>query len=315
MEANRDGFIPLGERPRPSILAAEVLMLLALAGLWASSLIAGALLPAPAQEFWANFLYYVPFLLLPMAIYGRRRRGLSDALRLNPLPVLPMLMVAFMAVLSVYAASALGSLWAMLLDALGLKQPQTSLDTLTGSGLLVSVLTVAAIPAVCEELLFRGLVFAAFERRGTAAGIAVSSVLFGLLHGNLYGLPGYVLVGAVSAFIVFALDSLYAGMFYHTVYNTAILVILHLIDKNAAATDTASAASLLPAIVTDLLMTGIALGLMLASLNLRRRMAGIDALPRTPGRMSGGERALMIVLIVGLVASMIAIQVISMAMP
>lgn len=311
MEGKRDGFVPLTERPRPSILAALALTLLALAGLWGWSLIMSAL-PRNIGPLWANLLYYVPFVLIPVAVYGLRRGDLSEGLRLNPMPLMPTLMIALLATMCVYAASAVNSLWALGLNALGLSEPQTSPEALTSGSLVLSVLHTAAIPAVCEELLFRGVVFSAFERRGTALGIWVSSMLFGLIHGSVYGLPAYVLVGAVSGFIVFATDSLYAGMFFHTVYNAAILVLLHMIESAAVASDAALTGGMIAGMVMDLVMVGLGISLSLTALNLRRRAAGIEAVPRAPGRLTIRERALLIVVLVAMLAALVAVQCLSM---
>ena len=252
-------------------------------------------------------------MLVPVALYCLKRGGLSEGLRLEPPPLLSALTVALMAMMSVYAASAVNGLWALGLNALGLTEPQTSPEALTSGSLALAVIHTAAVPAVCEELLFRGVVLSAFERRGTAVGIWVSSALFGLLHGSLYGLPAYVLVGALSGFIVYATDSLYAGMFFHTVYNTAILVLLHMISLNAdVPADAALTGGMIAAMVGDLIMVGLGLWLSMMALNLRRRAAGITPVPRAPRRLTGRERALMILLVAALLGAMAAVQLLSM---
>ena len=307
-ERKPDGFVPLAERARPSILAAELMLLTALAGLWLSSLAVGALAPGDGAELWMDLLYYGPFVLAPIVVYCARRGNLSDGLRLNPLPMVPTVMIAFMALLSVFASSAINGLWGMLLNGLGLSEPQAALEVGGSRDLMLAVIHTAAIPAVCEELLFRGVVFSAFERRGTAVGIGVSSALFGLLHGNVYGLPAYILVGAVSGLIVFMVDSVYAGMLYHTVYNAAILVLLHWAEQLPELSEASASTNMTMAMVMDFALMAVAISMMLTALNLRRRAVGIEAVPATPARMSGWEKALMVVLLLALAASMVVVQ-------
>lgn len=314
MDLRNDSFIPLTDRKRPSILAAEALLLLAVAGLWASSAVVGAL-TGGADMFLTDLAYYGPFVIIPLALYCLRTGGLSDALRLNPMPPGPVLLIGLAAVLSVYAASAVDGLWAIALGGLGIPEPQTAIEVSTSRELTLAVLHTAAVPAVCEELLCRGVAMSAFERKGTYFAIGASSALFGLLHGNLYGLPAYVMVGAVSAFIVYAVDSLYAGMVYHTVYNAAILLIMHLMTKQPGTVEEAVAqvsamsdAALAGSLLLDLAMVGASIALTLIALNLRRKAAGIEPVPRSRQPMTGRERAMLAALLIAMAVSMAAVQ-------
>lgn len=314
MDLRNDSFIPLADRKRPSILAAEALLLLAIAGLWVSGVIVG-MLGGDAGMFLSDLAFYGPFMILPIVFYCVRTGGLSDALRLNPMPVGPTLLIGLAAVLSVYAASAVDGLWALALEGLGIAEPQTAIEVATSRELMLAVLHTAAVPAVCEELLCRGVAMSAFERKGTYFAIGASSVLFGLLHGNLYGLPAYVMVGAVAGFIVYAVDSLYAGMVYHTVYNAAILLIMHLMAKQPDAVEAAAAemsamsgAALAGSLAMDLAMVGASIALTLIALNLRRKAAGIEPVPRSRQPMTGRERAMLAALLAASALSMAAVQ-------
>ena len=290
-----ESLTPLAERARPSVAAACILVLISAAGLWLGSLML-PLFPVASPEraeLLGALLYYLPFNALPLAVCLLRRRGLSEGLRLNPMPLLPTLSVAFMAVLCVYGASAIDSLWVDLLGRIGLHEPWAGVEAAASPQLLtMQVIASAAIPAVCEELLFRGAVLSAFEGRGTRFGIWVSAALFALLHGNLFGLPAYLVVGAISGFIVYALDSLYAGMLFHTVYNAAILVIVYLVSGQELPEQAAAPVSPL-AVALDVLFVGLMVGFTLMTLNLRRRAAGIEPIPRTRIPYNRKERWLM----------------------
>jgi len=299
-------FTALKDRRRPSILSACVLGCVAVAGLWIASQLAVMIAPRAGirQEIASNALYYLPFVLLPVMLCMGRRQGLSEAMRLNPVPVLPLLTVMFLAVVSVFAATELDALWVMLLNACGLHEPDVALNVGSSRALMLAIVNSAAVPAVCEELLFRGYILAAWERRGTWRAIWVSSTLFALLHSNVFGLPAYLLVGAISAYLVYALDSLYAGMVYHTVYNAAILVIVFLAGRSeAAATDAAPQTLWL---ATELAMLLAAMVTMLVSLDLRRRAAGIEPVPARGGRLRRAEIAALTVLVGALLLSTLA---------
>lgn len=294
MDDRERTFAALIERPRPTIRAAAAVMLLAVVGMWLASFAASrmSLSDAAGREFAYDALFYLPFVALPIAAYMLNRPGISASMRLNPLPVLPTLAVVSAALLSVYAASALDELWSMLLNALGLHAPDVSVTLSSSASLTLAILHSAAIPAIFEELLCRGFVFSAFESRGTRFSLWVSALFFALMHGNVYGLPAYLLVGAVSAFLVFALDSLYAGIVYHTVYNAAILMLIYVMPDMAEAAEATPAPSVL-SIAIDAVCIGLLLFMTLRMLNRRRRLLGIEPVPRIRRPLRKSEWALL----------------------
>ena len=297
---------------RPTILAASGFMLLAAAGLWASSLLS-ALFPVGAKWGLAleNLAYYLPFVALPIALYARRRPGLADAMRLRPLPGLTVLTLALLGLLSVYVASGLAALWQYGLDALGLPAVPSVPMPRTERELISMILSMAALPAVCEELLFRGFALAAWESRGTAFAVGVTAALFALLHGNLYGLPAYLLVGAVAGFVTVALDSVYAGIVYHTIYNTACLVIPYLLAGVDEAADAALTGPMLLSVALELVLPSVLLAMLLLTLRLRARNAGVVVVPRIRRPLSGAERAMLLAAVLLMLATNAAVLALS----
>jgi len=294
--------------PRPTLFAASGFVLLAAAGLWVSSLLE-LLLPGASMAL-INALYYLPFTVLPVGLYMLRRPGLGAGMRLNAPPLLPTLSAALLGLLSVYVASLLSAAWAAGLDALGLR----GLGGVPVPGnereLIASVLSLAAVPAVCEELLFRGFVLSAWESRGTRYAIGVTAVLFALLHGNLYGLPAYLLVGAVAGFLAFALDSVYAAMIYHTVYNTACLVIPYLAAGQAGA-DVAVDAAAIFSLVVQAVMIAAMMAMTMMTLRLRAQRAGIVPIPRIRRPLEGRDRAMLLAAVLAMAASMLILLVLT----
>ena len=305
------------EMPRPSLSAASAFVLLATAGLWLSALAIGLMgtgVPAP----WAleNALYYLPFLALPLGLYMRRRPGIAEAMRLGPLPVMSVVTLVVLGLVSVFLASALAAAWGALLDALGLRSVGDLAAAQSERELALSILTMAALPAVCEELLFRGFVLSAWESRGTAFAIGVSAVLFALIHGNLYGLPVYLLVGGIAGFVTFATGSVYAGMVYHTVYNAACLVIPYLMaGREAEAAEAAGAVGsvgMAISLALEFTMLGSLTALMLVTLRLRgRNRLGIEPIPRVRRPLTARERLWLAAAVLAMAASTVVILILS----
>ena len=85
--------------------------------------------------------------------------------------------------------------------------------------LLFQAVIVAGLPAICEELFFRGFVLRAFERISVIAAVVLSSVVFAVMHGNLQQLVYAFLIGIILGTVVTVSDSLLAGAVIHFFMN------------------------------------------------------------------------------------------------
>lgn len=95
-----------------------------------------------------------------------------------------------------------------------------SADSDSSAGaVLYRLLAYAALPALCEELIYRGILGAALEERGTLCLVAFSSLYFGMLHFRPALLPVYMFAGVVLCLVMFITRSLIAAMTVHFLYN------------------------------------------------------------------------------------------------
>lgn len=301
-------FSKIENQPRPTLFAASGFVLLAAVGLWISTLL--ELLLPDASMAIVNALYYLPFMLLPVGLYMLRQPGLVPAMRLNALPVLPTLSAALLGLLSVYVASMLSAVWGTALDALGLRGLSGAPVPQSEAELVTSILTLAAMPAICEELLFRGFVLSAWESRGTWFAMGVTAVLFALLHGNLYGIPAYLLVGAVAGYLAFALDSLYAAMIYHTVYNASCLVLPYLASGQGEA-DIAIDAATVFSLALQTIMIAAMMAMLIVTLRLRARREGIEPIPRIRRPLEGRDKVMLLAAVLVMATSMLILLIVS----
>lgn len=117
------------------------------------------------------------------------------------------------------------SLLSMLLERVGFLLPSDNRLVGAGAPNFLLLLVFAILPALCEELIFRGVILSSFEPCGTAPAIVGSALLFAFAHMSLEKLPIYFLAGVVLAFAVYVSRSLFAAMLLHAVYNVATLVL------------------------------------------------------------------------------------------
>ncbi len=94
------------------------------------------------------------------------------------------------------------------------------IDTPNGPlGFAFSVLSVAVFPAFLEEFFFRGVLLGTLSKFGKPFAIFTSSLLFGLIHGNLVQIPFAFLVGIILAFAVLESGSIWTGILIHFLNN------------------------------------------------------------------------------------------------
>jgi len=87
-------------------------------------------------------------------------------------------------------------------------------------GALATYVVLALIPGVCEEFLFRGVVFGVLSREwGVGRAAVAAGILFAVFHLSVYRLLPVLLVGIVAAVVVWRTGSLIAAMLLHVTYN------------------------------------------------------------------------------------------------
>ncbi|WP_437756875.1 ABC transporter permease subunit/CPBP intramembrane protease [Sorangium sp. So ce1389] len=91
----------------------------------------------------------------------------------------------------------------------------------------VVLLLVAVTPALCEELLFRGLVYAGLRRAGPAVAIGVSALLFGLAHGSVYRLLPTFSLGLALGYARHRTGSVLPGALLHALNNGLAVSLLY----------------------------------------------------------------------------------------
>ncbi|MGN0360117.1 MAG: lysostaphin resistance A-like protein [Hominisplanchenecus sp.] len=85
--------------------------------------------------------------------------------------------------------------------------------------LWLNLLIVAAIPAVVEELTYRGIFYHAYREKGVIPGTIASAIVFGIMHRNLNQFFYALVLGIIFCMLVEITGSIYASMTAHFVIN------------------------------------------------------------------------------------------------
>lgn len=88
-----------------------------------------------------------------------------------------------------------------------------------GAGMVLGLISIAVLPAVMEELLFRGAVLQAVRPFGDGFAILVSALAFTLCHTTVPQLIPALLAGLLFGFFTVLSDSLWVTVCIHCCYN------------------------------------------------------------------------------------------------
>lgn len=141
-----------------------------------------------------------------------------------------------------FALSPLNSLFVDGVRALGYEGAASAMPSFSGWGMAAGLVFAALLPAVCEELIFRGCILAnARSAAGGVPAIFISAFLFALYHGSIQQTLYQFACGCIFALIALRSGSVLPSMLAHFLNNAAIVVLggLGLLDAsgNLAAPD------------------------------------------------------------------------------
>ena len=96
----------------------------------------------------------------------------------------------------------------------------TTFSTIMDGNIVGIFLVIALAPAICEEMLFRGLIYHSMKSRyRTPVAIGIVAALFGIYHMSLVKFIPTGLLGLVLCYVVYKTGSIYTSMLMHCINN------------------------------------------------------------------------------------------------
>jgi membrane protease YdiL (CAAX protease family) len=146
---------------------------------------------------------------------------------------------------------------------------------------IVSVISITLIPAVFEELLFRGAIMQSLRRFGDGFALVASAILFGLMHGNFTQGVTATMMGLLFGYFVLRTGSILPAMIIHFVNNALSTVFTYAGDYMS----NAQVQIMNTAIFAGYVLLG-AVGLIILLL----RFSGMFRVAPSPYPLSGGKK-------------------------
>ncbi len=104
---------------------------------------------------------------------------------------------------------------------LSLRRSTLEIQILTDAAdVLPAVIVIGLLPAVCEELFFRGFVYTGLRyHHGPNVAVIGSALLFAIAHLNPWQLPTFFLLGLFLSWLVHRTHSIYPAVIAHALNN------------------------------------------------------------------------------------------------
>ena len=100
---------------------------------------------------------------------------------------------------------------------------------------LINLFVVALMPAICEEMLFRGFIFTSFKSKKSAnMAIIGSAILFGFMHIDFIRIIPTAILGVILAYAVYKTESIFVAMLIHFINNGLAVLMMHYPKSNIA---------------------------------------------------------------------------------
>ncbi|WMM25117.1 type II CAAX endopeptidase family protein [Tissierella sp. MB52-C2] len=94
--------------------------------------------------------------------------------------------------------------------------------------LTINFFLIAITPAILEEVLMRGIILDGYRNKSRFVASIMNGFMFGMLHLNSFQFFHTFLIGIIASYLVFATNSIFAGMFIHIINNGLPLIIDYL---------------------------------------------------------------------------------------
>ncbi|NQU32610.1 MAG: CPBP family intramembrane metalloprotease [Bacteroidetes bacterium] len=110
------------------------------------------------------------------------------------------------------------------------KLTEVFLQTTTIGGLLINIIIVALVPAIGEELLFRGVLLKLFNQMAKNIHVAVliSAIIFSAIHLQFYGFLPRLILGMVLGYLFVFTGNIWVPIFAHFLNNASSAIVYYL---------------------------------------------------------------------------------------
>ncbi|MDE7478561.1 MAG: CPBP family intramembrane metalloprotease, partial [Lachnospiraceae bacterium] len=105
---------------------------------------------------------------------------------------------------------------------------ETTFSYILGDNALAALFVIAVTPAVCEEMLFRGVILHSLKAKyRVSTAMVITAVLFGIFHMSLIKFIPTGLLGLALCIVVWRTGSIYPAMLMHFINNAISVMVMY----------------------------------------------------------------------------------------
>lgn len=180
-------------------------------------------------------------ILIPVLVYViKNKLDVKEVFRLNKLQFKPAIVITLLIIPSYFVASMLNTFAIYILQLIGDVPAQSIPVPNNLSELFVGILVVGVAPAICEEMMHRGIMLSAYEKRGSLKAIVITAIFFGIFHFDITNLLGATFLGLLICYYVIKTNSIFAGVLAHFLNNSLSMVLQYLLGDSIPKAETIS---------------------------------------------------------------------------
>lgn len=128
-------------------------------------------------------------------------------------------------VASLFLLSGTLNYFQILLNKIGLNPSTLTYELNTPLNYIISLISLAIIPAICEELIFRGVILNSLRHKGPNFAIALSSIIFAMFHFSASQLIYPICFGIILAIVYLRTNNILFPIILHFINNALSLSI------------------------------------------------------------------------------------------
>lgn len=176
--------------------------------------------------------YLLSFMLPAIFFYRLLKKGKTERMRLDVKLTGDTFLIISASVACIFAFSYLNG---MIMNFFGEGATDSVINETVGYmpnySLVLQFITIAIVPAFCEEFLFRGVILSNLMPYGKGLAIIGSSVLFGLMHGNFYQFLYTVAAGVLLGVVYVLTDSIWCSILVHLINNSVSILQTAVVER------------------------------------------------------------------------------------
>ncbi len=174
-----------------------------------------------------QLLSLFPFIVLYFIV---ARKNPLDVLQISALPIRSTLLIVLLVILSGVFVGVITTLSRLVI-------PETTSNIIyavtqgSEDNLLAMIVGLAVLPAILEEILFRGIFLSGYREENLLKLSLMNGFMFGLFHLNLDQFVYAFALGIILTYLVVITGSILSGMLFHFLFNLSTPLVVYFLNR------------------------------------------------------------------------------------